>query len=93
MNIGVGPYAEYGLWARSKQGIVETNLYKEYDSEEAALKRFNAGAAVTVGYEFNFGLQVNVSYKIGVLNSLNKSAGDAAMRPSMVSVGIGYRIF
>lgn len=93
LNIGVGPYAEYGLWARNKQGTVETNLYKKNEDGDAALKRFNVGAAMTVGYEFKFGLQVNASYKLGVLNSLNKPTGDAAMRPSMVSVGIGYSIF
>ena len=79
---GVGPYVGYGFNARYKDP--EVKLYKT-----DALQHWDFGVKALVGYEFSNRIQINATYKIGVINAVDK--GDGKMNPEVVSLGIGYR--
>lgn len=90
--VGAGPFAEFGINAKSKLNGVETDLYKQDVDGNTPLKRFNAGAALTVGYEFRVGLQVCASYKLGLLDALDAQRNTTTLRPSIISLGIAYTL-
>lgn len=85
---GIGPYLFMGFKARMKNS--DLDLYKKVDGV-VPMKRYGGGATAQIGYQFFFGLDVNVSYKIGVTNMLDGVYGDSKMLPHSVSAGIGYR--
>lgn len=89
----VGPYVGVGFDAKWKMdGIDDIDLYEKDDiSDEALLQRWDFGFGAMLGYEFNFGLQINAGYKIGVINSLDAGKDDATMLPQKVSLGLAYR--
>ena len=80
--LGLGPYVGYGFSLKNTSDDI--NLYKEDQ-----MKRFDFGAALLLGYEFRFGLQVNASYKTGFLDLTDKALGK--MRTQVVGLGVGYR--
>ncbi|MDD3490807.1 MAG: porin family protein [Paludibacter sp.] len=84
--LGIGPVFDCGFSAKSGG----TKLYKD-NAGALQQERFNVGAGVLLGYEFDFGMQINASYKYGLLNSLKNPVGDAYSSPQSVSLGIGYR--
>lgn len=84
--LGIGPVFDCGFSAKS----ANTKLYKD-NAGALQQERFNVGAGVLLGYEFDFGMQINASYKYGFFNSLTNPIGDAYLRPQSVSLGIGYR--
>lgn len=88
---GIGPFVGYGIDAKYKIGDNETNLYEKDSNGDRPFQPFNIGAAVMLGYEFKCGLQINTSYKVGVMNQLDAGKSDASMLPSTVSVGVAYR--
>lgn len=85
---GVGPYVSMGVKAKLKDSDVD--LYEEVNGE-TPFTRITAGGAAQIGYEFNFGLQVNASYRVGLINSLDSQKDDAKMNSQTLSLGIGYR--
>ncbi len=89
MYIGVGPYASYGISARNR--TAGTNLYKKNGDNAAHMKRLDAGLAGMIGYEFSNGLQVNASYKYGLLNVLDGGENGGKMKNQVISLGLGYR--
>ncbi|HBG41588.1 MAG TPA: hypothetical protein DDZ96_09235 [Porphyromonadaceae bacterium] len=92
--IGVGPYVGLGFDARYKSdndNAEDLKLYKEYDNKKSALQRFDFGAGIMIGYEFEAGIQINAGYKIGVIDALNAGKDDATMLPQTISLGLGYR--
>lgn len=86
--VGVGPYVGMGIEAKLKDSDID--LYKESDGE-TPFTRINAGGAAQIGYEFNFGLQINASYRVSLLNSLDSKKDDAKMNNQIASLGVGYR--
>lgn len=89
---GVGPYVGIGFSAKYKLDDNDTDLYEELgNSDESTLQRWDFGFGATVGYEFNFGLQINAGYKIGVINALDAGRDDSSMLPSTISLGLAYR--
>ncbi|HBX46115.1 porin family protein [Limibacterium fermenti] len=88
-TFGVGPFAEVGLSAQAKAGGTEYDLYDGSDFLGSKLQRFDAGLAATVGYEFDFGLSVHGSYKLGLVNALDEGSGK--LRNQQVSLQLGYR--
>jgi len=84
---GVGPVFQCGFSAEAG----DLDLFDDDISTPLQQERANLGAGVLVGYELSCGLQINASYKIGLLNSLKEPVGDAAMRPETVSLGVGFR--
>jgi opacity protein-like surface antigen len=85
---GAGPYLGLGFSNRSYPG--DRDLYEEFD-DESAMRRWDFGAGVQVGYEFACRVQVNAGYKIGLLDVMDAGRDDASMNTSTLSVGIGYR--
>lgn len=85
--VGVGPYARVGISAKMKDS--DEDLYKKVNGE-VPMTRIVAGGAAQIGYEFISGLQVNISYKIGLTNALDAGKDDHKMNPQTVSLGIGY---
>lgn len=91
LSLGAGPFAGYGVRAKYKVEGVETDLYEKNEDGKKAFNPMNIGAAITAGYEFKCGLQVNASCKYGIMNMLDADKDDAALRPATVSVGVAYR--
>lgn len=91
LSVGAGPFAGYGLSAKYKVDGKETDLYEKDGNGNTPLTPLNIGAALTVGYEFKCDLQINASYKLGIMNMLDSYKTNASMRPGTLSVGIGYR--
>ena len=92
IHLGVGPYTEFGLSAKFKKGGTRNDLYERASQEDLpAIKDSNTGFGVMAGYEFAFGLQVNISYKVSVSNLLDANSGTARFHPQAFSLGVAYR--
>jgi len=90
--IGIGPYIGVGIDARYKaDGIDDVELYKEYNKQKSTLQRFDFGAGIMLGYEFNNRLQIRASYKIGFINVLNANKDNSSMLNQTIGLGLGYR--
>lgn len=92
IQLGAGPFADYGINAKYKVDGNETDLYEKDNDGKTPLKRLNAGVGATIGYEFGCGLQINASYKLGLLNALDAQKDNATFRPSIISLGLAYRL-
>ena len=90
--IGIGPYIGFGIDARYKSdGVDDLELYKEYDKQKSTMQRFDFGAGIMLGYEFNNRLQIQASYKIGFINTLNANKDNSSMLNQTIGLGLGYR--
>jgi len=81
--IGIGPWLNLGFSARNT--TEDRDLYKDF------MQRGDVGAAAQIGYEFGFGMQINVSYRFGFLNRLDSPDEGAFMRNQAITLGIAYR--
>lgn len=89
---GIGLYGDFGFSSKLKRGTKTIDLYEKGQiSEISAMKDTNVGLGVIIGYEFTSGLQINAGYKIGIKNILDSNSNTISLRPSTVSLGIGYR--
>ena len=88
--LGVGPYIGLGLSAQNKVGGTKYNLYEKNEAGDMLMQRFDFGFGAMATYEFNFGMFISGSYRIGVVNALD-SDSRGKMLPQTVSVGIGYK--
>ena len=84
--LGIGPYGRLGFSAKDRTANV--NFYK---GDNSMMDRGDVGVSALIGYEFGFGMQINASYKYGLINQLKDPVGDAFIRNQMISLGIGYR--
>lgn len=92
LQIGIGPYTEFGFDAKFKQGEKKADLYeKDGSTGLAALQDSNSGFGVKIGYEFVSGFQINASYKASISNLLDANSSQTKMHPHAVSVGVAYR--
>ncbi|MDR2234207.1 MAG: PorT family protein [Tannerella sp.] len=90
--IGIGPYAGFGIDSRYKaDGMDDVTLYKEYNGAKSAMQRWDFGLGGMLGYEFSNGIQINASYKIGFMDTLNADKDNASMQNQTISLGIGYK--
>ncbi len=88
--VGFGPYA--GLGFSYKNTTADLDLYKKYENDDkATMSRWDFGLACMLGYEFNNKIQINASYKMGLIDNLDAGKDDATMRTQTVSLGVGYR--
>jgi len=87
--IGIGPY--FGLGFGAKDKTADLNLYNKNEAAEPFMHRGDIGVGVMTGYEFAFGMQINASYKYGLLNRLDAGSDNSTMRGQTVAFGIGYR--
>ena len=88
--LGAGPYVGLGLSAQYKVGGTKYDLYEKSEAGNMLMQRFDFGFGAMATYEFDFGMFISGSYKIGVVNALD-SDSRGKMLPQMVSVGIGYK--
>jgi hypothetical protein len=86
--IGIGPYVGLGFDARYNDA--DLDLYKEVGNA-TPMNRWDFGAGLMLGYEFNNGVQINANYQIGFIDQLDALKDDATMLTQTVSLGIGYR--
>lgn len=82
--VAAGPYIGMGFNAKLKDP--DFKLYKN-----DVMRRFDMGVGAQVGYEFANGIQINASYKIGFIDSLDEMKDDATMLPQRISLGVAYR--
>lgn len=92
IHLGAGPYTEFGLSAKFRKGDTTNDLY-EQDSQKdlPVIKDSNTGFGILAGYEFPFGLQLNISYKVSVSNLLDDNSGTAQLYPQALGLGVAYR--
>lgn len=91
LSFGAGPFAGYGINAKYKVDNTETDLYKKDGNGDMPFNPLNIGAAVTAGYEFKCRLQINASYKIGIMDMLDANKSNATLLPAAISLGVAYR--
>lgn len=82
--IGVGPDFRLGFSAKDRTSDI--NLYK---GSGHLLQRGDVGVAAIIGYEFSNRIQINATYKYGLLNQVNSGSG--TMQNQAISLGLGYR--
>lgn len=91
LHAGIGPYTEFGLNATLKRDGKKTDLYeKNAENEMSAMQDSNSGFGIITGYDFPFGLQINISYKISISNLLDAHKGSSILRPQTFSLGLAY---
>ena len=89
--IGIGPYGQIGFSAKNR--TINRNYYADFFKKKASFMQIgDVGCGILLGYEFLFGMQINASYKYGLLNQLNEPLQEETfMRNQSVSLGVGYR--
>ena len=87
--IGLGPYWRLGFSAQNRTDKV--NLYKGDETTDAFMQRGDIGAGVIIGVELPFGMQINASYKYGLLNILDAPNENSVMSSQVISFGLGAR--
>ncbi len=98
--IGVGPYFGYGISGKTKftgnvggaEGSTSFDPFKEtaLGGDEAALKRFDAGANVQLGYEMASGFNIGLNANLGLVNIANNGDSDNSSRNTNFGVTLGY---
>lgn len=89
---GLGPYTEFGFSAKVKKAGRWIDLYQKNEATDMSVMfDTNSGFGLMGGYEFAFGLQLNVGYKVSITNVLDTNSASFSMFPQTVSLGIGYR--
>lgn len=92
LQIGIGPYTEFGFDAKFKHGETKADLYqKDGSTGLPALQDSNTGFGVKIGYEFISGFQINASYKASISNLLDANSSRIKMHPHAISIGVAYR--
>ncbi|QDK82835.1 PorT family protein [Spirosoma sp. KCTC 42546] len=86
---GPGIYLGYGLWGKTSytyQG--GSDSFAAFDKLNG-YRRFDAGVALTAGYQLEQGLRLSLEYEVGLLN-INPGAGDDKTKNRSLSLNIAY---
>lgn len=87
-----GPTVEYGYKAQIFEKNDVIDLYRKDDETQlSAMKDVSMGWSLAFGYEFRFGLQVQVSCKVGFYNILDANRSEVEAYPYALSAGLAYR--
>lgn len=93
--IGLGPNFSYGISAKST-GDGEQDMYKKEVDEEgdgsSSLKRFELGANLTMGYQFDNGLMISTNYAQGLSNISGTETTHAKYSTRLLGLSVGYMI-
>lgn len=88
--VGLGPYIGCNFSGKADPGDI--NLYKKDKvTDTSVLKRWDFGAGLMAGYEFDNRFSINASYQIGFLDLLDANKKHSDARNQTVSLGVGYR--
>lgn len=96
--IGVGPYLGYGLSGKTSVDAdsiqYSFNPFSDDDlgTGDAALKRFDAGASVLLGYEMANGFNIALNAELGLINALNNGDSDNSFRNTSFGLTVGYTL-
>ncbi|MCM1170344.1 MAG: PorT family protein [Bacteroides sp.] len=92
LYVGTGPNVEFGYHAVIKSHGEKFDLYKkDEETELSAMQNTSMGWALMAGYEFAFGLQLNVAFKGGFYNVLDANRTEVGCYPITLSAGVAYR--
>lgn len=90
--VGGGPYLAYGVSGKISQDVsnnYSVDPFKNY-GDGAALKRFDAGAHVQVGYEMSSGFNVGLNAAIGLLNIATEGNSQHSFHNTALGLTLGY---
>lgn len=85
---GLGPYFAYGIGGKVKSQGFSENTFGE---NNGGYKKFDAGLGFKVGYEFNAGLYMDISYELGLANIAYAST-DVKSHMRNASLNVGYNL-
>lgn len=93
--VGVGPYVGYGIGGKTKGTVMDVSTSFDPFKEDgvggsAALKRFDAGASVQLGYEFAGGFNIGINSELGLINIANNGDSKNSFRNTSFGVSLGY---
>lgn len=97
-RLGAGPFTHltFRTWSPGDRDFV-TPYKRVYSVDDATgkprylLNDSHAGIGVLFGYEFQSGLQINLSGKYSLVDILNYESERSYARPYKLSLGVGYR--
>jgi|SRR5690348_2821297 len=89
--VGVGPYVAYGIGGSVKGSAPSYDPFKAGGpNNNGALKRFDAGANVQLGYEIPKGFNVGLNTDLGLINLQNGGDNNNSFRNTSFAVTVGY---
>ena len=88
--IGGGPCVSFGLDGKLDPGNIDV-FYKNATTGKPIMQRWDFGLEATAGFEFNSGITLFGSYRIGFVNALNLENDNTSFKNKTASFGIGYR--
>ncbi len=87
-----GPTVDFGYFAKVRENGQWIDLYEKNDETElSAMQDVSMGLGIVFGYEFDFGLQINISAKTTGYNVLDEHRTEVGAYPYSVSAGLAYR--
>jgi len=91
MILGFGPYAAFAVGGTLKAGNNSTDI--EFGNEVGETKRFDAGANLLAGYEFNNRISFQLNAGLGLLNMYNRPDNDdnTSVTNTGFGLSLGYR--
>lgn len=84
--LGAGPYAGFGIHAKTSQG----NLSESGSFSDFGYKTFEAGVNFLAGFKLTNGFLINGGYGLGLTN-IYKDIEGASLKNRVFSVGVGYQ--
>jgi len=92
LYFGLGPLVSFGLFSHNETETRRINLYKkDIVSGRTAVRRWDFGVGIIIGYETKCNLQININYQLGFRNLLDTNLEKVEMFTQLVSLGVGYR--
>ena len=89
---GIGMVGEFGYCAWLTNRFMRIDLYeKKGPSALSAMKSHNSAVGAMLGVEFPCGVQLQVGYRVAVVNILDANRTLLTLLPHSVSLGVGYR--
>ena len=89
---GAGMVGEFGYCAWLTNDHVRLDLYrKKGPSALSAMKSRNSAVGAMLGVELPCGVQIQVGYRVDVVNVLDANRSLLTLLPHSVSIGVGYR--
>lgn len=91
--LGIGPYTEFLCYAKWSIDDRKVNLLEIHTGGEPMIQDTQSGFGAILGYEFDVGINIDISYKICCYNILqpNTSQG-VSLYPQTISVGLAYKL-
>ena len=91
MTLGFGPYAAFAVAGTFKAANNSTDI--EFGNEIGETKRFDAGANLLAGYEFNNRISFQLNAGLGLVNMYNRPDNDnnTSVTNTGFGLSLGYR--